>query len=203
MKVPRFIRKNRETAMSTETKLYTTADLLSLPDDGVERWIIEGELFEGDREMTRRNRRHSRLVATVSHLIKEWLDSLPQPRGEVVAGEAGFRLSESPDTTVGIDVAYLSPELATTNADDAMMIEGAPTLAVEILSPSDVQKDIARKVAAYLKYGVQRVWIIDPDFQTVTVHSPEAAPVLYNTTQTIPEAPGMPGFHLAVMSLFS
>ena len=189
--------------MPTETKLYTWEDLLAMPDDGVERWIIEGELFEGDREMTRRNRRHSRLVARISQIIDNWLDQQPQPHGEVVAGEAGFRICDDPDTTVGVDVAYISPESAAANADDVALIVGSPVLAVEILSPSDVQKDIARKVASYLKYGVQSVWVVDPDFETVTVYSPNAAPVLFNNTHTIPGIAAMPGFEPSVTAVFS
>ena len=189
--------------MSTDTKLYTWQDLLDMPDDGVERWIIEGELFEGDSEMTRRNRRHSRLVATISQLIKNWLDQQPEPRGEVVAGEAGFRICEDPDTTVGIDVAYVSPETAAANADDVALIVGVPVLAVEILSPSDVQKNIAKKVTSYLKYGVQSVWVVDPDFGAITVHSPNAAPDLFNKTHSIADVPGMPGFQPSVQTIFS
>ena len=34
----------------------------------------------------------------------------------------------------------------------------APDLAVEVLSPSDIQYDVDRKVAEYLEAGVQLVW---------------------------------------------
>jgi len=189
--------------MSTDAKLYTSDDLLAMPDDGVERWIIDGELFEGDREMTRRNRRHSRLVARISHLIEKWLEAQPEPHGEVVAGEAGFKLSDDPDTTVGIDVAYVSADVAAGNPDDAALIAGAPVLAVEILSPSDVKKDMDRKISSYLQYGVRSVWLVDPDFQTITVYSPDEAPVMYNKTHTIPAIDEMPGFEPSVTAIFS
>lgn len=189
--------------MATETKLYTTEDLLAMPDDGVERWIIEGELFEGDREMTRRNRRHSRLVSHISYLIEDWMETQPEPRGESVAGEAGFRLCEDPDTTVGVDAAYVSPEVAAANPEDAPLINGAPVLAVEILSPSDTQEGISRKITSYLQNGVQSVWEVNPDFETVTVYSPNEEPELYNTKQSIPPIPGMPGFAPSVKEIFA
>jgi Uma2 family endonuclease len=189
--------------MTTDTKLYTTEDLLAMPDDGVERWIIDGELFEGDHEMTCRNYPHSWLMSRISHLIEEWKDAQPQPRGKVVCGEAGLQLSDDPTTTVGVDVAYISPEVASATPRDARLIVGAPVLAVEILSPSDTQEGISRKITSYLENGVQSVWEVDPVFETVTVYSPDADPAMYNKTQTIPAIAGMPGFEPAVAAIFS
>ena len=189
--------------MSTATQLVTTEDLLAMPDDGVERWIINGELFEGDRNMTRRNRPHSRVMMAIGALIRNWSDQCAAPTGEVVGGEAGFRLSANPDTTVGIDVAYISPEVAAANPDDAKLIDGAPVLAVEILSPSDTSEAIDGKVATYLEHGVESVWVVNPTFETVTVYSPDAEPVLHNTSHTIPAIAGMPGFEPNVARIFA
>ena len=36
----------------------------------------------------------------------------PTPRGEILVGDAAFRLRRNPDTTVGIDLAYVSAEMA-------------------------------------------------------------------------------------------
>jgi hypothetical protein len=97
-------------AMVTPT-LTTTEDLLALPDDGVERWLIRGELRECNdvrgEPMTVRNPIHSRVMTRLSRFLDEWNDKQPEPRGEV-----GVRLQRNPDSTVGVDVLYLSPELA-------------------------------------------------------------------------------------------
>ena len=78
--------------------------------------------------------------------LENWREALPDPKGEVLSGEAGFRLRRNPDTTVGIDVAYISPQTAAANEDGAGRIEGVLVLAVEILSPSDSQEDVLEKV---------------------------------------------------------
>src|SRR6266542_2614322 len=88
----------------------TTEQLLAMPDDGKERWLIDGELRE--KEMTRRNRGHSRVEATIAYLLNRWLEKQSSPRGEVLVGEAGVRLRRNPDTTVGVDVAYVSAQVA-------------------------------------------------------------------------------------------
>src|SRR5918997_653235 len=99
------------------TRMMTTEELLALPDDGVERWLIRGQLREGG--VTRRNWRHSRYNADVVFVLLRWLRGRPDVGGRVVCGEAGFQLTEDPDSTCGIDVAYVSKELADVTPEDA------------------------------------------------------------------------------------
>src|SRR5215210_4325509 len=133
--------------------LMTTEQLLALPDEGKERWLSCGELRE--REMTRRNRGHSRVEGKIAHLLHKWMEGRPQPRGEVLVGEAGVRLRRNPDTTVGVDVAYVSPQVADADPRDERFLDGVPVLAVEILSPSDKEDEINEKVKSYIEAGVK------------------------------------------------
>src|SRR5688572_3039530 len=116
-------------------RLMTTEELLALPDDGVDRELIRGQLRE--RPMTKRSRPHSRTEAMIAHLLLEWSRRQPKPHGEVLSGEAGVRIRKNPDTTVGIDVCYVSPETAAGTPENASWVDGPPVLAVEILSRSD------------------------------------------------------------------
>ena len=95
--------------MATASSLMTTEELLAIPEDGTDRWLIAGELRE--RPMTKRNRFHSRTMARVTRFLDSWLDDQPEPRGQVLVGEAGVILGHDPDTTVGIDVTYISAEV--------------------------------------------------------------------------------------------
>lgn len=188
--------------MSTELdpRPMTAEDLIVLPDDDVERDLIRGELRE--RPMTRRNRKHSRATSRVCYLLERWLETQPEPRGEVVGGEAGFRLRRDPDTTVGIDVAYVPAERLAATPERAAWIEGPPLLAVEILLPSDTKETIDEKIEPYLESGVALVWIVDPRFRTVTVYRPDAEPSLFNADQEITAEPHLPGFRAPVAAFF-
>src|SRR5262245_17895632 len=147
-------------SVTAPPKLMTTEDLLAMPDDGIERWIIDGRLHEkhpeiiGGVPMTVRNRTHSRVLALTTTELICWLRSQPEPRGQVLAGEAGVRLGGDPETTVGIDLVYISAELVLRQTDETTLIDGVPTLAVEILSPSDTIDDINEKIYAYQKFKV-------------------------------------------------
>jgi Uma2 family endonuclease len=186
--------------VAIEPRLMTSEEFLALPDDDVERELIRGRVKE--KPLTRRNRRHSKVEANVTTALGEWLKRQPEPRGEVLAGEAGFRLRRSPDTTVGIDVAYISPELSRANPPDAYLIDGPPVLAVEILSPSDTHEDISEKIAEYLNSGVQLVWVIDPVFRTVMVYQPRIEPKAFSVSQHLDGGAYLPGFRVAVAECF-
>jgi len=180
--------------------LMTTEEMLALPDNGMERWLIRGQLREKPR--TVRNRWHSETLIRIGYLLEKWLEDPPGPRGKVLGGEAGCRLRRHPDVTVGIDVVYISAELAAHQPKDTSLIDGVPTLAVEILSPNDRVEEIAEKVDEYLRAGVALVWVVDPHFCTVDVYRPDAAPVRFNVEQELTAEPHLPGFRVPVAHVF-
>jgi Uma2 family endonuclease len=186
--------------VSTSIPLMTTEELLALPEEWVDRELIQGRLRE--KALTNRNRWHSRIEARIAQLLLNWLDQQPEPRGEILSGEAGCRLRRNPDSTVGIDVAYISADLAAQEPKDTSLIEGTPILAVEILSPSDKQEEIDEKIDEYLAAGVAVVWVVNPHFQTTCVYRPGQPPELFNIQQDLSGEPQLPGFRVKVADIF-
>jgi Uma2 family endonuclease len=185
----------------------TVEEFLELPEDGVERWLIDGTVREfesevGEDGMTRRNRTHSYLMTRLGRFLDEWSESQPEPRGMVVAGEAGVRFARDKQTSVGVDLAYISGELTAKQPDDFAYVLGVPTLVVEILSPNDKQKDVADKVRVYLKAGVNHVWVVDPDFPSVRVHRPNAKPSFVDGSGVLAAEPDMPGLKIDLKRVF-
>ena len=189
------------TLMASECGLMTGEQLLAMPDDGVDRDLVRGELRE--RGMSRRGMPHTSSGANVTTLLRNWVREQRQPHGRVLVGDAAFRLARNPDTVVGIDVAYISPALNATLNRRTDLIDGVPTLAVEILSPSDTQSDIADKVSTLLEAGVPLVWWVETVFQTVTVFRPDAPPELFNMTQQLDGGTHLPGFGADVAEVFA
>jgi Uma2 family endonuclease len=190
-------------AVAPPPKLMTTEEFLALPDDGVERWLSRGILRENrENDMTRRNRSHSISEGRVTSVLGAWLATQPEPRGEVACGEVGFRLRTNPDTTVGIDVAYVSAAQVSAPPTGTTMFDGPPVLAVEVLSPNDRYEDTMDKVDDYLSCGVPLVWVVDTRRRTVTVYRPGAEPELFNRTHTLSGDPELPGFSTPVSAYF-
>jgi Uma2 family endonuclease len=196
----------------TQPGLMTTEELLAMPDDGVERWLIKGQLREkhplpeeqpGSKAMSIRNQDHSEITIAVGHFLEAWRRGQPEPRGRVAGGEAGVRLRRTPESTVGIDVTYYSAEVAERRTEgNTTLIDGAPVLAVEILSPNDTVAQTNEKIREYLDSGVQLIWVIDPDNRTVTIHRAGARPEMVNDAQELSGEPHLPGFRVRVAELF-
>ncbi len=182
------------------TKGITTAELLAMPEDGIERELIRGILKE--REMTRRNRIHAATESRIVYALRHWLNRTPEFRADVLSGEAGAILAQDPDTTFGIDVAVFSLDVLNSQTNASALVVGVPLLVVEILSPNDKHEDVHEKIVEYLRVGVQLVWEVDPDFQTVRVHRPGAEPIMFNRVQKLSAEGVLPGFEVSVADLF-
>jgi len=188
--------------MSAGLAPITAEELMAMPEDGVDRWIIRGELREA--EMSFRGVLHTETTSNVDFSLRLWLRTQPRPRGKVLVGDAGVRLRQEPDneSTVGIDLLYLSPELAAQMPSTPKIIEIVPTLAIEILSPSDRQEDVEEKIDLFLEMGVLQVWSINPKRRTVTVYRSDRKPMLFNDSQELNGEPELPGFMVPVLSFF-
>jgi Uma2 family endonuclease len=181
-------------------KLITLEEFLAFPDD-MDRELIRGEVRE--RPMTKRNRFHAETEAKLAYFLNHWLRQQSAPRGRVYSGEVGCILQRAPDSTVGIDVAYFSADTVARQTNTTKLIEGAPVLAIEVLSPSDKLEEVAEKISLYLSSNVKLVWIVDPHFKTVTIHQNGAEPELVNMNQQLKAEPYLPGLVIEVRELFS
>jgi Uma2 family endonuclease len=122
-----------------------------------------------------------------------------------VASEWRFRIAP-PDAVVRPlvpDVAYLSYERLAENAPraDVQVPLGAPTVAVEILSPYDRAADVRDKTATYLAAGSSAVILVDPPRETVTVHDASGSRSFGAGDVLVHES--LPGFSIDIAALFA
>jgi Uma2 family endonuclease len=78
-----------------------------------------------------------------------------------------------------------------------------PDLAIEVLSPSNTQKEMSRKLNDYFTAGVGLVWYVDPADRTVQVFTASDARTVLTVDQTLTGDPILPGFALPIRSLFA
>jgi Uma2 family endonuclease len=194
--------------MATATEPKTLEDLLAMEARGIDCEIIRGELRirgapQDERPMTTRGYPHSRVLMRFGYLLGTWLDRQPPPRGVLVGGEVRVRLRSDPETFVGIDLAYISAELAARTEKNATFIDGPPILAIEIISPTDTAEGMAEKVGEYLDAGVPLVWEVNPFYEIITVHRPGAPAESFNVTHDLTAEPHLPGFRAPVAAIFA
>jgi Uma2 family endonuclease len=173
----------------------TLEEFAQLPGDGVRHEISQGELIT----MPPPKLLHSRIVRKIFKALEAVLEK--SGFGEAVA-EAGYVLCREPLTIREPDLSVLSAErIRSTGVDD--YAEGAPELAVEVVSPSDSAEDLEVKVEQYLQSGSRQVWIAYPKTKRIYVFRPGTQPMVLDETQTLEGGDLLPGFSMKVADLFS
>lgn len=120
----------------------------------------------------------------------------------IVGPELGVVLGRDPDTVRAPDVAFVAAGRIS-DPDQYGYYEGAPDLAVEILSPSDRPGEVLKKIGEYFAAGTSLVWVIDPRRQQVVVHHPDGRTQVYSGGQEVSGEDILPGFHFKPTELFS
>jgi Uma2 family endonuclease len=182
--------------MSIIDRQYTVDDLYALPDDGLKYELQAGVLLSEPLPGFLHGRVAARVVQLLGvHVAQHGL-------GHVLACDAGFVLARDPDTVRGPDVAFVSKARAAAHADLLRAFEGAPDLAVEVLSPSNRADAIHGKVADYLEGGTRLVWLVDPACETVTAYRALLAPRILAGDEELDGDDVVPGFRTKVTALF-
>ncbi len=104
----------------------------------------------------------------VSRRLLRFLDGhvLANNLGEVFAAPIDVILA--PTTVVQPDLIFIAHDRG--HIITGRAIEGAPTLVVEILSPTTQQNDRTTKAQLYAKYGVPHYWLLDSDPQVLEAY---------------------------------
>ncbi|OCQ95975.1 hypothetical protein BCD67_23070 [Oscillatoriales cyanobacterium USR001] len=82
-------------------------------------------------------------------------------------------------------------------------LEGAPDLAVEILSPSNTLEEIDQKIREYFENGSRLVWVINPKQKYILVYRNAQEPDrLLKSNDSLDGEEIVPGLNLSVVELF-
>jgi Uma2 family endonuclease len=179
--------------MATTTNLLSWAAFEQLPDDGMHREIIQGELII----LPPPKSKHS---SVASNAFEALLPLKKRGLGKVFA-EAGYKLSEKPPTWIQPDVSFLRADRVRASEREGYFT-GAPELAIEIVSPSESRRDLKRKVDALLVAGGQQVWVVYPDSRKVRVCLRDGTSYDRGIDDTLSIPDLLPGWELPVVKLF-
>ena len=105
---------------------------------------------------------HQELSIKLAVLISSFLQQ--NPIGRLAAAPMDVIFSK--DNLVQPDLLFIANENAGIIKG---RVFGAPDLAVEILSPSSIQRDRYQKLEQYARFGVKEYWIIDPASRSIDV----------------------------------
>jgi Uma2 family endonuclease len=140
--------------------VLTYADLAATPADGKRYELLEGEIY-----VTAAPRlRHQQVVGNLYLL-------LAGPVRRLGLGEVFF----APLDVILANITVIEPDLVYVDASrldhiSDRGIEGAPTLVIEVLSPSTAAADRGVKRQISARYGIPHYWVVDPDVRLIETY---------------------------------
>jgi len=140
--------------------VLTYRDYAALPADG-RRY----ELHDGGLSVTPApNTAHQRAVTRLLRILADHVER--HGLGEVLISPIDCILSDT--TVVQPDLVFVDQGKADLVSDRG--IEGAPTLVIEVLSPSTSRIDRSIKLQLYARHRIQFYWIVDLDGRRLEAH---------------------------------
>jgi Uma2 family endonuclease len=182
--------------MWTETRLVTAEELWQMPDNR-RRELVKGEV----RERARSGFDHGATVDNFQVLLSNHVRA--NRLGVVVGAETGFRLSRTPDTVRGVDVGFVRADRIPATGRPTTYWDGAPDLAVEVVSPTDTVEAVEEKVDDYISAGCAMVVVINPRRRTLTVHRGGRDPVVLREGDAFAAEDVVPGFQCSIAAIFA
>ena len=180
---------------STQTELLTSADLLDLDASG-RCELVEGRVVR----LSPTKPQHGNVESYFTHLLCSFV--YPRELGQVQGGEVGIYTHRNPDTVRAADILFISHQRLA-QATPADFLDIAPELIVEILSPTDRQSEVEKKLREYFAIGVDVALVIDPDGRTVRVYRSPAEVLELQAGDVLTIESVLPGFSAPVAELFN
>lgn len=177
-------------------RLLTAEELLRLQNDDLWHELVDGRLITMPPPGFAHGLFGGRLLFALTVFVRE------RRLGIVVLQDTGFILRRDPDTVRAPDVAFVSVDRMPAGPLPEGYFEGAPDLAVEVMSPADRIRDVEAKVREYLDRGARAVWVVRPRTRTVSTHHAGESPRTFTENDTLEDRAVLPGFRYRVRELF-
>jgi Uma2 family endonuclease len=145
--------------LSTKARPITRHEYALIPVGAPNYQLIEGDLVMAPSPGSY----HQDILLNLATLFRDYLRK--HPIGKIYVAPLDTYLS---------DINVYQPDLLFIRKENLGIIEehgieGAPDLAIEILSKSSAKYDLGTKRSVYARTGVEELWIIDPAKRTLSL----------------------------------
>jgi Uma2 family endonuclease len=169
------------------------------PEDG--RWceLLAGEVQQLDPPLEE----HGTTMLNLSKTVAEYLHVAEEPE---LCGypcfDVGLIVSRAPDAVLFPAMSWFD-EGNRFDDMDSTLIDRTPVLVAEIASSNVRRRSIGQRTEQYLAFGVQTVWILDPQEQVVHVIRGQHGAKRLASHETLLGSPVLAGFDVRVGDLFA
>jgi Uma2 family endonuclease len=182
--------------VTPEPKVWTDAAFMALPDDGHRYEIVNGELID----MGNSGALHGYVCSLLLSALMSYI--LPKKLGVILDSSTAFKMKNGNKRSP--DIAFFAKErLQGMTELPSGFLDGAPDLAVEVLSPGNTVEEIDEKIGEYFENGARLVWVINPTQHYILVYRCAQEPDrLLKSADSLDGEDVVPGFTLPVADLF-
>lgn len=153
--------------MAVEVKTLTFEEYLAMPEIKQCYDIIDGELIMSPGPTPA----HQWIALKIALLLWTFVDE--RNLGIVLSAPVDVVIQRDPLRTRQPDVLYLSAERSGIRGLAELLplqvLDIAPDLVVEVLSPSNTRRQIDDKLEDYRTIGVRECWLVSPEAETIEV----------------------------------
>ena len=122
--------------------------------------------------------------------------------GRIFADGTGYHLLRLPHTVRVPDASYVRADRLPEQGIGPGLMQLAPDLEVEVLSPSETASELEEKLDDYTAAGTPLIWVIDPVRRTVMIVAADAPVRWLREGETFDGGLVIPGFSCAVSDIF-
>ena len=142
---------------------------------------------------------HSFIAASLGGEVEIYVVS--QKLGVTLEASAAYRMRSG--NILKPSVSFVAKDRLTEKRLSIKAFEGAPDLAVEVISPTDIWWEIMQKLDEYFSSGCRLVWLISPLDQRVLVYRHDQRSQILELGDLLDGEEVVPGFSMPVADLFA
>ena len=177
-------------------KIWTDEEFMGLPQDGHHYEIVNGELID----MGSSGALHGYICSLVLSTLMMYISS--KKLGIVFDSSTAFKMKNGNKRSPDISF-FAKARLQNLTELPVGFLDGAPDLAIEVLSPGNTVGEIYDKLVDYFENGTGLAWVIHPLEHYVLVYRSAQEPDrLLKTIDRLEGEEVVPGFTLPVADLF-
>lgn len=191
--------------MTDKTRTRITVEDLLAVDEDVWMEVVNGEWVDQTEHVMSAGFLHATVIVNLYDILRPFTRKhdlgrvLPDGLTYILhVDENGLQTSRIPD------FSFLRKGRITKDMPLEKPFEGAPELAVEVVSPTETAASVQSKVTDYLRHGSEQVWVIYPSQQLVHVYdadTPERM-TIYRAGERFRAETLFPGLEIGVDALF-
>jgi Uma2 family endonuclease len=183
-------------AIALAQKTWTEAEFMALSKDGGRYELVDGDVVT----MSNSGLEHGEIGLLLGGRLIFYVRE--HKLGSAFDSSTGFRMQSG--NVRSPDVGFIAKaRLQGLKRPPKGFFEGAPDLAVEVLSPSNTLEEIHNKIVEYFENGTRLIWVINPQEYYVLVYHTSSPDVFLRVGDDLDGEDVVPGFSMAIAELFA